>query len=77
MRGYIKFMNGLPIWLKIIFAIPALDILWVIYRLARSIEKKNTLFIVIAILLIVIGLPWLWLVDIITLAVARKVLWFD
>ncbi len=77
MKSFIKGMNGLALWIKIILALPVLDIVWNIYRLARSIDKKSTLGIVLAILLIIIGIPFMWLIDIITLLVANKVLWID
>ncbi len=48
-----------------------------IYRLARSIDKKSVLGIVIAILLIVIGWSFLWILDLITIIVGNKVLWID
>lgn len=69
--------DSLPKWLKIVLALPFLDIVWVVYRLFKSIAKNNTLGIVLAILLIIIGIPFLWLVDIITLAIQDKVLWID
>lgn len=77
MKKFVKWMDAAPTLVKVLLALPVLDIVWVVYRLARSIAKKSTLGIVLAILLIVIGLPWLWLVDIITILVAGKVLWVD
>jgi len=77
MKGFISFMDNLPLWAKILFAIPMLDIVWVVYRLIKSIDSKNTLGIVLAIVLIVIGIPFLWLVDIISLIVVNKVLWVE
>lgn len=73
---FVKWMDGNSLLLKIILAIPALDILWVVYRLIKSIEAKKTLEVVLAVLLIVIGIPFLWLVDIVTLVLSKKVLWF-
>lgn len=69
--------DNLPKWAKIILALPFLDILWVVYRLFRSIEKSNVLGIVLAVLLLVLGIPFLWLVDIITLIIQDKVYWID
>lgn len=69
--------DNLPKWAKIILALPFLDILWVVYRLFRSIEKSNVLGIVLAVLLLIIGIPFLWLVDIITLIIQDKVYWID
>ena len=77
MEKFIKEMENLPIWAKIILALPALDIIWVIYRLCKSINKENTLGIVLAIILLVIGIPFLWLIDIITLAISNYVLWLE
>ena len=77
MKSLIKSFDTLPLIVKIIFALPLLDILWVVYRLIRSIVHNNVLGIVLAVLLIVIGLPFLWLVDIITLIVSGKVIWID
>ena len=69
--------DNLPKWAKIILALPFLDILWVVYRLLRSIEKGNVLGIVLAVLLLIIGIPFLWLIDIITLIIQDKVYWID
>lgn len=69
--------DNLPKWAKIFLALPFLDILWVVYRLFRSIEKSNVLGIVLAVLLLVLGIPFLWLVDIITLIIQDKVYWID
>ena len=77
MKGFISSMDKLPIWAKILLAIPMLDIIWVVYRLCKSIDSKNTLGIVLAIVLIVIGIPFLWLVDIISLIVLDKVIWIE
>ena len=77
MKSFIKWMKEAPKLLKIIFALPFLDIVWNIYRLARSIDKKSVLGIVIAILLIVIGWSFLWILDLITIIVGNKVLWTD
>ncbi len=77
MKSFIKWMKEAPKLLKIIFALPFLDIVWNIYRLARSIDKKSVLGIVIAILLIVIGWSVLWILDLITIIVGNKVLWID
>ncbi len=72
-----KTFDELPLIVKILLALPFLDIVWVVYRLIKSVEKKNTLGIVLAVVLLVFGIPFLWLVDIITLIVSNKVLWLD
>ena len=77
MKNFVDAMEKLPLWLKIVLALPALDIIWVIYRLAKSIDKNNTIGIVLAVVLIIIGIPFLWLIDIITLLISNYVLWID
>ncbi len=73
----VKIFDDLPKWAKIVLALPCLDILWVVYRLFRSIEKKNVVGIVLAVLILFIGIFFLWLVDIITLVTQDKVWWID
>ena len=77
MKDIIRAMDGLPKWAKVILALPVLDIVWAIYRLCRSIDKKNTLGIVLAILMLIFCPVIFWLVDIITILVSDKVLWID
>lgn len=77
MNELVKSMDSLPKVVKVLLAIPFLDIIWVVYRLCRSIVKKNTLGIILGILLIIFGIPFLWLVDIITLVAMDKVIWID
>lgn len=77
MRDIIKFFDNLPLIVKIIFALPVLDILWAIYRLCRSIDKGNAVGIVLAILMLFICPAIFWLIDIITLLINGKVIWLD
>ena len=72
-----KGLENLPLWVKIILALPGLDIIWMIHRVYRSCLKKSVFGIVLGIALIIIGIPFMWLVDIITLLVSGKVLWID
>ncbi len=77
MTNFIKAMDSLPIILKIILALPMLDIVWVVYRIIRSVNNNSVFGIVLGVLLLIIGIPFLWLVDIITLIFINKVLWVD
>ena len=77
MKGIISFFDKLPLIVKIIFALPVLDILWAIYRLCKSIDKGNVVGIVLAIILIFVCPAIFWLIDIITLLVMGKVIWID
>ena len=77
MKNFIKTMEDFPLFVKIVLAIPMLDIIWVVYRLCRSIDKQSTVGMILAVLLIIIGIPFLWLVDIITILVNGNVWWID
>ena len=77
MQNIINSFDNLPMLVKIILALPGVDIIWVIYRLIRSITKENLVGIIIAVAAIIIGLPWLWIVDIICLVALGKVWWID
>lgn len=77
MRDVIKFFDDLPLVVKVIFALPVLDILWAVYRLCRSISKENALGIVLGVLMLFFCPAIFWLVDIITLLVMGKVIWID
>ncbi len=77
MQEYINAFDNLPLVVKIIFALPMLDILWAIYRLCKSLSKQNTVGIVLAVLMLIVCPALFWLVDIITLAFTGKVLWID
>lgn len=77
MKSFIKAMDGLDKIIKIILCIPVLQIVWGIYRLLRSCDKKNILGIIIAVLLIVPGAAFMWLVDLVSIILWDKVLWID
>ena len=77
MKSFIKAIDDLPTLVKLILALPGLDIVWVIYRLLRSLVKNNILGVIVGVVAIVVGLPWLWLVDIICILLNGKVWWVD
>ncbi len=77
MNSIIKAFDRLPLLVKVIFALPVLDILWGFYRLCRSIHHKNVLGIVLGILMLVLCPTILWILDIITILLSGRVLWID
>lgn len=70
-------MDDLPLILKIILALPMLDIVWSVYRIVRSVNNNSIFGIVLGVIILIIGIPFLWLIDIITLIFLNKVLWVD
>lgn len=77
MKKLVKWFDDAPLLIKIILAIPVLDVVWVVYRIARSLMKNSMLGLVLGIILIIVGLPWLWLVDIVTILLTGKVIWLN
>lgn len=77
MKEYVNAFDGFSKLIKFLFALPALDILWVIYRVCKSASKNSTLGVVLGIVLIFVGFPFLWLVDMITIVTSDRVLWID
>ncbi len=77
MEKLIKAIDELPWIVKLLLCIPALDIVWAVYRLCRSLTANNTLGIVLAILCIIPGAAFVWLVDLICVLVNGKIWWLD
>lgn len=77
MKELVDAFDGLPLIVKCLLCIPAIAIVWWIYRICRSVMKNNTVGIVIAVILLVVGIPFMWLVDLISLLVVGRVLWVD
>ena len=75
MKDLINAIDNLPWIVKLILCIPVLDIVWTVYRLLRSIDAKNTVGIVVSIILFVCA-PFVWLVDLICVILNKKVWWF-
>ncbi len=72
----IRSFDNLPKIVKLILAIPALDIIWVIYRIIKSVNDNNMLGIILGVVLLFVGVPFLWLIDIICIIMKDTVWWF-
>ena len=73
-NSFISAIDDLPLIVKIILCIPALDIVWGIYRIVKGYTTKNILMLVIGILWIVPGVAFGWLIDIICILLTGKLL---
>lgn len=74
---FCKAMDDLPLIVKIILALPFLDIVWNVYRLVKSISSSNLLGIILAVVLLIVGIPLVWLFDIIMIIIKGKIWWLD
>lgn len=77
MKGFVNAFDSFSKVVKVLLALPFLDILWVVYRLCKSADNKNTLGVVLAVVMLIVGIPFLWLVDMVTILLNDKVLWID
>jgi hypothetical protein len=75
MKDLVKAMDNLPKIVKLILCIPCIAIVWAIYRVVRSLVAGNTLAAVTAVVLIFVGIPFLWLIDLICILLGNKVWW--
>lgn len=69
-------MEDLPLWLKVVLALPALDIVWAVYRIIKSALKNNVVGILIGVLFIVLGLFPVAIFDIVYLILYKKNVWW-
>ena len=77
MKGLVKAFDDLPWILKLIFALPGLDgILWGIYRIAKGLSTNNMSLVIIGILWIFLGFAILWIIDIVSILLNKKLVWF-
>ena len=77
MKDLIKAMDDLPLLVKVILALPALDIIWGIYRVIKGATNNNLLTLVVGILWIVPGSVFCWIVDMLTLILTKSLLFAD
>ena len=71
MKGMVKWFEDAPIWLKIIFALPGLDIIWAIFRIVKGAATGKIGLVLIGILWILLGWAILWVIDIVSIIVKK------
>lgn len=74
--NYIKAYENLEKWIKIVFCL-LWDIPANLYRFAKSYEKKDSLGMVIAVILALFGGWVLFAIDLLCLVFKDKIYWFD
>lgn len=71
-NGFVGAMDNLPWIVKLILCIPALNIVWAIYRIVKGVTTHDVLTLVFGILWIVPGSVFCWIIDLIsTIAYGR------
>ena len=71
MKEFVNSLDSLPILVKVILALPALDIIWGIYRILSALDAKNTVALVVSIILLFI--PFMWIIDLVMILLQGRV----
>lgn len=66
MKDLIKLVDDLPWIVKLILCIPALDIVWAIYRIIKGALKKDAVLLIAGIVWIIGAFSITWIFDIVT-----------
>ena len=72
MKEFVKSMDGLPLLVKLLLCIPAIHIIWGLYRVASALDAGNLLAIVVSIVLLFV--PVMWIVDLVSVLLLGHVL---
>ena len=60
MKAFIDSLDNMPLLVKIILAIPALDIVWGIYRIVSAVYKKDMVALIVSVVLLFIPITWIF-----------------
>ncbi len=71
-NGFISAMDSMPWIVKLILCIPALDIVWAIYRIVKGATEGKILTLVFGILWIIPGAVICWIIDLVCTIVFGK-----
>lgn len=73
MKDLLKAMDDLPWIVKLILCIPALDIVWAVYRIIYGVANKSVVNLVVGILCIVPGAVFVWIIDLVCVILKKKI----
>ena len=75
MKDFLKAIDELPDIVKLILCIPVLDIVWNIYRLVKSLDANNSTGIILSVVMLIVGIPFMWVVDLVCMLMYKKIWW--
>jgi hypothetical protein len=76
MKNFIKEMDNLPWIVKLLLCIPALNIIWAIYRIVKGADTDSIIMIVIGVLWIIPGSAICWIIDLLCTIFAGRPTFF-
>ena len=71
-NALIKAVDDLPWIVKLIFCIPAIDVIWSIYRVVKYASPLNVLMLVISIIMLIGSFTIGWILDLICVILKGK-----
>lgn len=71
--GFVKAIDGLPWIIKLILALPGLDVVYGIYRLVKGVKKNDMVLTIVGIIWIFAGIAILWIIDLVTVILNKKI----
>ena len=60
MKEFLKSLDSMPLLVKLILALPALDVVWGIYRIVSAVYNKNTVALIVSVILLFIPITWIF-----------------
>ena len=77
MKVLVKAFDDLPIWLKFVLALLGIDgVAYGIYRIAKGVDQKDNVMLIVGILWIVAGFFLLWIIDMVSVLLYGNVKFF-
>ena len=77
MKDLIAACDKLPKIVKIILALPGLDIVWALYRIVKGAVYKNFTTLIAGIVWLLAGWAILWIIDIVSLILKDSLLFAE
>ncbi len=73
---FVGWIEGLPAIVKLVLCIPVVDAVWSVWRLMKAIAVNDGARIVLALLLLVLGIPFIWVLDLVFVLLTGNGFWF-
>ena len=73
MKEFIVAIDRLPWIVKLLLALPFLNIVYGIYRLIKGIDRNNLVLIIAGLVWIFAGWAILWIIDLVTVILNKKI----
>ena len=77
MKDLLKAIDNLPWIVKVILALPGLDIVWAIYRIVKGLDTGHTLTLIMGIVWIFVGPCLTWVLDLVWTILGKPLLFAD